>query len=140
MPVDGADPVRQAAEPTAGARLCAADSVIGHLQAQQVILCAHLHRGVAGPAVLGDVGEELRGTEVGDGLDRLGRPARDIDVQDRGNGAAGDEGGQGRVEADIERRRVDPPGDLTQLGQGLLGLTVRGIDHRERAGRVEGNL
>ena len=52
-----------------------------------------------------------------------------------GTGAAGRQRGQGGVEAAVERRRVDAPGHVAQLGDGVGGVAVGGVDQLGARGR-----
>ena len=85
-------------------------------------------RGMPGAAVLGHVGEQFSRGEVGDGLDRGRWPVRDVGDQLDRDGAARGEGGQRRAQAAVEHRRVNAPGQVAQLGQGLLGVLVGRAD------------
>ena len=51
------------------------------------------------------------------------------------DGAACRQGGQGTFEPDVERRRVDPPGQVAQLDDGLLGAAVGVVDQLREPGR-----
>src|SRR5947199_1770656 len=64
----------------------------------------------------------LRHAEVGDRLDGPRRPGRHVGVEFRGNGAAGDEGGQRGVETDVERGRSE---EHTSELQSLRHLVCR---------------
>ena len=85
-------------------------------------------RGPRGLGVLGHVGEELGHAEVGDRLDGGRRPRPELDGELGGHRAAGGQRGQGALQADVERRRVDAAGDVAQFGDGLLGAPVGGVD------------
>ncbi len=124
------------AKPAALAEPRTSDAVVGHTNEEMPFVRGRLHDGVAGVAVLRDVRQELRRAEVADRLDRLGRTRWHIEAEGRRNGASGDERGQGRVEAQVEDGRVDPAGDIAQLDQRLLGLSVGVVDELEGAGRV----
>src|SRR5262249_49903818 len=92
-----------------------------------------------GGAVLGRVGEQFGGAEVGDRLDRLGRADRHVHLEIHRNGAARRQGGQRIGEAVVERRRVNAPGQAAQLGERVLGTPVRGVEQfpgRRRVGHV----
>ena len=54
------------------------------------------------------------------------------------HGAPGGQRGQSAPEADVERGRVDAPGDVAQLGDGLLGAVVGLVD--ELADPIEVDL
>ena len=69
MAVDGVDPVGQPHQAAAGTDSGAADAIVVHGKAQSTVACVESHVGSPGVAVLGDVGQELGHTEVGDGLD-----------------------------------------------------------------------
>jgi len=81
-----------------------------------------------GVAVLGDVGEQLGRAEVGDGLDRGRRALGQVDDEFNGHVAARGEGGKRGAEAVVEHGRVDAAGQVAQLGDGLLGTAVGGVD------------
>ena len=82
----------------------------------------------AGAAVLGHVGQQLGRAEVGDGLDRGGRPSGDVHAQVTGTGAAGGQRGERGARPSSKDRRVDAAGEVAQLDDGLLGAAVRGVD------------
>ena len=86
-----------------------------------------LDRGVPGAAVLGHVGRLGRAV-VGDGLDRRRRALRYVDVQVDGHHAARREGGQRGIQTGVQHGRVNAAGQVAQVGDGLLGAAVRGVD------------
>ena len=80
------------------------------------------------PLCLADVGEQFGRAEVGDGLDRGRRALGQVHDQLDGHVAARGEGGERGAEAVVEHRRVDAAGQVAQLGDGLLGAAVGGVD------------
>ena len=80
-------------------------------------------------AVLGRVGQQLGGAEVGDRLDRRGRRGPGWSVaSSAGIALLGGQGGQRVGQAVVQYRRVDAPGQVAQLDQGVLGVPVGGVD------------
>ena len=84
--------------------------------------------GPRGLRVLRHVGQQLGDAEVGDRLDGRRRPRLEGDGELRRDGAAGGQRGERALQPDVERGRVDAPGDVAQLGDGLLGSPVRLVD------------
>ena len=78
--------------------------------------------------MLGHIGEELGHAEVGDRLDSRCGPCPEIDGDLGGHSGAGGQRGQSAFQSDVERGRVDSPGDVAELGDGLLGAAVRRVD------------
>ena len=112
----------------AGFEAGAAGAIVADPHPQQPRHVDCLHRGMPGAAVLGDVGEQFRRAEVGDGLDRGRRTLGQVDDQLDRQVAARGEGGERGAEAVVEHRRVDAAGQVAQLGDGLLGAAVGGVD------------
>src|SRR6202034_554601 len=124
----GPDPLGKPGQAAVGLDAGAAGAIVCDLYPQQPGHVCRLQRGVLRAAVLGGVGQQLGGAEVGDGLDRGRRALGQIDDQLDGQVAAGGEGGEGGAKTLVERRGVDAPGQVTQLGDGLLGAAVGGGD------------
>jgi hypothetical protein len=78
--------------------------------------------------VLGGVGQQFGGAEVGDGLDRRGRAGRQAAGQQGGDGAAGGQAGQGVRQAVVQHRRVDAPGQFAEFAEGVAGALQGGVD------------
>jgi hypothetical protein len=134
--VDGADPVGQAAQAAALARVGPADAVVDDLDDEQVPVAGDADADLGRPGVLGRVGQGLGDHEVGGRLDRPGQPPGGHLDPDR-NRRAGGQGGDGRVQAPVgEHGRVDAAGQVAQLGQGPLGLLVGLADQGGGRGRV----
>ena len=70
--------------------------------------------------VLGDVRQQLGDAEVGDCLDCRRRAIGYVHLELGRNGAPRSQSGQCTLEPDVESRWVDTPGDVAQLGDGLL--------------------
>src|ERR1700733_11152493 len=115
-PVEGADALGESAQAAVGYRARAAGPVVGDANPQQAWDVHGLERSVPRAAVLGHVGEQLGGREVGDGLDGRRGPLRDVGDQLDREGAAAGEGRQGVGQAVVEHRRVDAPRQGPQVG------------------------
>ena len=88
--------------------------------------------------VLGHVGQELGHAEVGDRLDGRSRAVAERHGELGGDGAPGGQSGQGALEPDVEGGGVDPPGQVPQLDDGLLGAAVGVVDELGAPGRDRG--
>ena len=127
-----ARPARCRPLPAAGSAPPTPSSV--DLHDQPVVAPDDRDRGPRGVGVLGDVGQRLRDDEIGGALDGRGRALGHVDRQGDGHGRAGDDRGQGGVEAPVlEDRRMEAADQLAQLGQGRLGVVV-GAGTRSLAG------
>src|ERR1700733_6834914 len=135
--VDGADALGESAQAAVGYRARAAGPVVGDANPQQAWDVHGLERSVPRAAVLGHVGEQLGGREVGDGLDRGRGPLRDIGDQLDGNRAAVRQGGERVRESVVEHRRVDAAGHGPQVGDRLERAAVRVVDQLGDAGQVD---
>ena len=121
----------------------AADSVVTDHDGQRarVAMAFDHDLRLAGPGVLGDVGERLGHHEVGDRLHRGLRPHRHVDVHVHRDRAQRGQAGQGGVQAALgEHRRVHAADQVAQLGQGLLGLGMRLVDQAPGGVGVVGEL
>ena len=128
-PVHRGDPLDQPGEAAAPGRVRPADAVVADLEAENAApfgIDVDLY--LVGVAVLGRVGDQLGRAEVGDGLDRRGRPRSDVGGDRRRDGAAGGQAGQRAGQAAVEHRRVDAAGQVAQVGQRVHRVAVRGID------------
>ena len=86
--------------------------------------------------VLDDVRQRLRDEEVGGELDGVGQPLADRSLDRDGQRRPPRERLDRRLEPLLaEERRVDPAGELAQLGDRLLDLVLRAREH-VRVGRV----
>jgi hypothetical protein len=74
--------------------------------------------------VLGDIGQQLGDTKIGDRLDRRCRPVFHGEAEIGPDRAARRQGGKGPFETDIEGGRVDAAGDVAKLNDGRLGTAV----------------
>src|SRR5580693_1127325 len=117
--VDGADALGQAAQAAVRYRAGAAGTVVGDADPQQARDMHGFERSAARAAVLGHVGEQFGGREVGDGLDGGRGPLGDVGDQLDGQGAAVRQGRQGVGQAVVEHRRVDAPRQGAQVGDRL---------------------
>ncbi len=115
---DGADPVDRRP----------ALAVVAHDDPQPRTVLGTGQRGPGGLGVLGHVGQQLRRAEVADGLDGRAGPGLDRHVHLGGHRAAGGQRGQGVLQAGVEGRRVDAPGQVPQVGDGLLGPPMGLVD------------
>nr|WP_228431103.1 hypothetical protein [Baekduia soli] len=92
---------------------------------------AHLDGDLGRRCVLGDVGQRLGDDEVGGRLDGLGQAPVDGDVGEHRHGRALGQRGHRRREATVgQDRRVDPAGQLAQLGQRAGEPLAQPVDHR----------
>ena len=120
-----------------------ADPVVADHDGQRARVAVAFHHdlGVAGPGVLGDVGERLGHHEVGDRLHRGLRPHRHVHVHVDRHRAQRGQAGQGRVQAALgQHRRVHAPDEVAQLGKGLFGLRVGLVDQLLGSVGVVGEL
>jgi hypothetical protein len=90
--------------------------------------CAESREAFASAAVLGGVGQQFGGAEVGDRLDRRRGPDRNVSRPLHRDGAAGGQGGQRVGQAGVEQRRVDALGQVTQFDESILGAAMGCVD------------
>ena len=133
LPSTVLDPLCEPGQAATGLDAGAAGAVVADAQHDQAGLVRHLNRGMPSVAVLGDVGEQLGDAEVGDGLDRGGRPLGQIDDHLDRQVAAGGERGERGAESFVQHRRVDAAGQVAQLADRLHGASVGRIDQLESA-------
>ena len=128
---------------SAAATVRAADAVVEHRDVQCVgrFVEPHGDDRLGGARVFGDVGQRLGDDEVGDRLDFVGQPVRQVDVESRrhagGFDALHDRGQRGVQAAVGEDRRGDAADHVAQFDERALGVVVRLGDQLAwpRAGR-----
>ena len=119
---DGIEAVLEAAQARAARHARAADAVVGDLGHERAVLDLDRDRRLGRLRVLRHVGERLGDGEVDRRLDR-GRGALGRDAHVDGERAAGDEAVERGAEPVLaEHRRMDPVGEVAQLGQPLAQL------------------
>ena len=106
-----------------------------------VTLEGYRHRCVLRAGMFRDVGQCLGDTEVGDGLDGRRRPAHHVDPHRHRNRRARRQRGQRGVQPSVgQHRRVDPPGHLADLDDGVLRRLMGPLDQLARPVRVDVQL
>src|SRR5271169_1006529 len=128
----------QAGQAAALSRVRPADAVVGDLKAENAgPFGINIDFDLVCVTVLGRVGNQLSRAEIGDGLDGRRGPVADLGGDRRGDGAAGGQGGQRARQAVVQSGRVDAAGQVTQVGERVHRVAVRGVEqlpHRRMVG------
>jgi hypothetical protein len=123
---EGLDPVSQADDAGAAARVGAADAIVADGQGEDTVTGVHAHVDDRGLCVLGGVGDRLRRDVITGRLDVLVKPRAEIQVEfDRHRGAPA-ERLQCWAEPGLRQQgRVDAVRDLPQFVQGGTSVATR---------------
>src|SRR5580692_7159980 len=137
-PVHRGHPLSQTGQAAAVRRVRPADAVVGDLEAENAgPFGKNIDLDLVCVTVLGRVGNQLSRAEIGDGLDGRRGPVADLGGDRRRDGAAGGQGSQRAGQAVVQGGRVDAAGQVTQVGERVDRVAVRGVEqlpHRRAVG------
>ena len=109
-------PVFEPDQPGPVTEVRAAPPVVADAHMQNLVTFGHVDIGGGGMGVLGSVGQCLGHGVLGGGLDRLGEPPVDLDVEMDGDGGSAGQRPDCRGQAALgQDGRVQPAGDLSQF-------------------------